>query len=316
MIILAPLQGYTDFIFRNVYNRHYTGIDIAVSPFISLVHGEKGIPRIARDVLPENNHSMPVIPQILGNSPKHFIKMAEFIYKWGYKQINWNMGCPVKNVTRKKRGSGLLPFPELVREILEKVIPNIPQSLSVKIRLGLNKTDEIYQLIPVLNDFPLDNIIIHPRIGNQMYEGDIYHDVLKKCLPLIKHEIIYNGDIFSLADYQEIKNKYPTIKKWMIGRGVFYNPLLPAFIKGTPVPIVEKNDEHFLSFLLDLYKELQIFINNDRVIFKIKDLWKLFSKRFSEPDKVFNKIAHANTMEEITRITKMIIKEEEIIETI
>ncbi len=312
MIILAPLQGYTDFIFRNVYGRHYPGIDIAVSPFISLVHGEKGIPRIAKDVLPANNRTMPVIPQILGNSPEHFIKMAEFLYNWGYRQLNWNLGCPVKNVTRKKRGSGLLPYPELVRKILEDIIPNIPQRLSVKIRLGLNNTEEIYKIIPVLNDFPLENIIIHSRIGKQMYEGDIHHDVLQNCLPLFKHEIIYNGNIFSLADYHAIKKKYPSIQKWMIGRGVFYNPLLPAIIKGKKLHTVEENNELFLPFLLDLYNELQIFINVDPVVYKVKDLWKLFSKRFSEPEKVFDKIAHTHTMKEITRITKEIIEEETI----
>jgi tRNA-dihydrouridine synthase B len=310
MVFLAPLQGYTDFIFRNVYSRHYTGIDIAVSPFISLVHGEKGIPRIAKDVSPAHNHGMQVIPQLLGNSPEHFILMAKFLDEWGYKRINWNLGCPVKNVTRKKRGSGLLPHPEMIREILEKIIPHIPQSLSVKIRLGFKNTNEINQLIPVLNDFPLENIIIHPRMGIQMYEGEIHHDALKNILPLFKHEIIYNGDIFTYDDYQEIKKKYQTIEKWMIGRGVFYNPLLPAIIKGEQLHSTKKNDELFLLFLLDLYSELQLFISEKRTVNKIKDLWALFSKRFKNAEHVFDQISHLYSMKEIILITKKIVKEE------
>lgn len=310
MILLAPLHGYTDFIFRNIYSRYYSGIDIAISPFISLVHGSKGIPRIAKDVTPLYNHGMPVIPQILGNNPEHFIQMAEFLNEWGYNHINWNLGCPVRNITRKKRGSGLLPYPEMTREILEKIIPNIPQRLSVKIRLGLNHGDEIYPLIPVLNDFPLDNIIIHPRIGRQMYEGKIHHHILQKCLPLFKHEIIYNGDIFNLADYQAIKKKYPTIQKWMIGRGVFYNPLLPEIIKGGKLHNKEKAKEIFSSFIFDLYHELLIYKSEKHVLNKTKDLWNFFSHQFSEQEKVFGLIAHASTLAEITTLTKKIIEEE------
>jgi len=313
MIILAPLQGYTDFIFRNVFSRHYTGIDIAVSPFISLTHGENGIPKIAKDVFPANNQKMPVIPQLLGNNPEHFIQTAHVLHEWGYNLLNWNLGCPIKDIARKKRGSGLLPYPELVREILENVISHIPQKLSVKIRLGLNNANEIYQLIPVLNEFPLENIIVHPRTGIQMYEGKIHHDVLQNCIPLFKHEIIYNGDIFSYADYQVIKEKYPTIKKWMIGRGVFYNPLISAIINGEQLQSTEINKEQFLIFLLDLYNELQIYKSEYQVLNKIKDMWKLFCKRFSESKNVFGKIAHASSLEEITSITKKIIEEEEMI---
>ena len=314
MIILAPLQGYTEFNFRNVYNRHYTGIDIAVSPFISLTHGESGIPKIAKDVLPANNHTMSVIPQILGNNPEHFIQTANVLSDWGYKSLNWNLGCPIKNITRKKRGSGLLPYTELVREILENIFPHIQQSLSVKIRLGLNNTDEIYKLIPVLNDFPLENITIHPRIGAQMYEGEVHHDVLQKCLPLFKHEIIYNGDIFSYTDFKIIEQKYPTINKWMIGRGVFYNPLLPAIISGEQVHDKEKENEKFLFFLLDLYQELQKYKSEYQVLNKIKDMWKLFCNRFSYPEMAFEKIAHASSLEEIIIATKKIIEEEKMID--
>ncbi len=310
MILLAPLQGYSDFIFRNVYCRYYTGIDIAVSPFISLTQGKSNITRTAKDVLPANNHGMPVIPQILGNNPEQFIYMAKILNDWGYQTLNWNLGCPVKNVTRKKRGSGLLPYPELVREFLERIIPNIPQSLSIKLRLGLNDTDEIYQLIPVFNEFSLENIIIHSRISTQMYEGKIHHDVLQNCLPLFKHEIIYNGDIFNYEDYKVIQKKYPSINKWMIGRGVFYNPLFPSIIKGNQIPSHEENKKLFLTFMLDLYHEMQLHLPSSLVLDKSKDMWKFFSKRFSESEKVFGIIAHTHSVEEIIQLTQKIITEE------
>jgi tRNA-dihydrouridine synthase B len=315
MIFLAPLQGYTDFIFRNVYSRHYKGIDIAISPFISMSPGKAGILRVAKDVLPTNNFTMAIIPQLMGNNAEQFISMAQILGEWGYEQLNWNLGCPVPHSTRKKRGCGLMPYPELVREILERVIPRISQRLSVKTRLGLNNMDEIYKLIPVLNDFSLENIIIHPRIGIQMYDGEIHHEVLKSCLPLFKHEIIYNGDIKTADDFLAIKKEYPSVQKWMIGRGIFYNPLLPSLIKGNQWPDAEKNNEAFLNFLLDLYNEMKINKNEEQVVYKVKDLWKLFSKRYADSEKVFDQISHASSTDEIIRLTRKIVAEEKIIES-
>jgi tRNA-dihydrouridine synthase B len=304
MIYLAPLEGYTDFIFRNAYSRHFNDIDIAVSPFISLTQGRYGISLAAQDVLPENNISMPVIPQLIGNDPDLFIQAARILEEWDYHSLNWNLGCPIKAIANKKRGSGLLPFPRLIREIFEKVIPAISQKLSVKLRLGWNDPDEIFNLIPVLNDFPLENITIHPRIGIQMYEGNINHEVFQKCIPLSKHEIIYNGDIFSLSDFSDLKNKYPGINKWMIGRGVLSNPLLPSVIKKG---CCEGDKEMFHSFLLDLYQELNKYKSENFVLDRIKGYWKFFCKQFPEPMSVLARITHASSIQEITAVSECII---------
>lgn len=310
MIYLAPLQGYTDFIYRNAYSKYYECIDVAVSPFIPMAKGKNGILRIAKDVLPENNHTMPVIPQLIGNNAEHFIQMVSILNDWGYNIINWNLGCPIKNITKKKRGSGLLPFPELVNEILEKVIPHIPQKLSIKLRLGLNDTNDIFQLIPILNDYPLENIIIHPRTASQMYEGEIHHNVMQKCIPLIKHKIIYNGDIFNLNDFQNIQKIYPEMKTWMIGRGVLLNPLLPSLIKEKQNLSDEKQNEIFLNFILEIYHQLKIHKTEKQLMNKIKDYWKFFSKRFLESEKIFEIISHTHSFNEVNDITKKIFNEE------
>lgn len=307
MIFLAPLHGFTDFTFRNVYQRHYSGIDVAISPFIPLTQGEKGVIRKAKDVCPEWN-KMPVIPQLLGNDSTLFVLAAKVLANWGYEKLNWNLGCPVNGICRKKRGSGLLPFPELIRDILEKTLPNIEQQLSVKIRLGYKSENEINELIPVLNDFPLEYIIVHPRIATQMYDGNVRHAVLSKCLPLFKHEIIYNGDISSLSDFKNIKQLHPTIKKWMIGRGIFSNPELPELIKNNNLLSVKNANEHFLTFILDYYDEVYKLKNNEVLtINKIKDLWKYISIRFTNSTEIFGIISHLNSLKSIKESTIEII---------
>jgi len=296
MIILAPLHGFTDFIFRNVYSRHYKGIDFAISPFISLTPCEKINPRKAKDVLPVNNESMAVIPQILGKESDSFIQMAAFLEDWGYDKLNWNLGCPVKSIAHKKRGSGMLPYPDLLRSILDTIIPAISQKLSIKIRLGYFNADEIYKLIPVLNDFPLENICIHPRIGTQMYDGEVKHEVLQAIIGDFKHEIIYNGDITNLSDFKLIQQKYPLIKQWMIGRGIFSNPLLPFQIKMDSLEDHSEASEKFRLFLNDLIHELLIYKTASQTLNKMKDLWRLFSYGYENQTKILDQIIHLHDL--------------------
>lgn len=176
----------------------------------------------------------------------------------------------------------------------------------------MEKPEEFYSLVPILNEFPLDCLIIHPRVGKQMYDGKINHESLQNYLPLIKHDIVYNGDIFTYNDYITIRERYPSITSWMIGRGVFYNPLLPSRIKNMIIPDDQANRNDFLAFLLGLYNELQHGRKKEKVIDKIKDLWKFFCMRFTDPQSVFERIAHTHSLEEIVNETKKISEKESI----
>lgn len=234
MLILAPMQGLTELLFRRVYEQCFPGVfDLAVSPFLSLTHGDLSAAwEKIDDVLPEPNRgSIPVIPQILGKEPEEFVALANRLYEIGYSEVNWNIGCPVRRVAAKHRGSGILPYPDEVRTILEHVVPRLKGTLSVKMRLGLRSPEEIFALIPVLNDFPLSSVTIHPRTGKQQYGGQVDLDTFARALPLIHHLVIYNGDIHSLADYRRIHSRFPQIEDFMLGRGVLYNPQLPLQIK-------------------------------------------------------------------------------------
>ena len=170
-MILAPMQGLTEVLFRRVYEECFPGaIARAVSPFIALTRNMSFSTDNGQisDVLPENNvGSIPVTPQILGREVDEFIALSNRLYDLGYREVNWNMGCPMRKVAAKHRGSGILPYPEEVRGVLERVIPAMKPSLSVKVRLGLKEREEIFRLVPVLNDYPLASVTIHPRLGRQ-----------------------------------------------------------------------------------------------------------------------------------------------------
>lgn len=236
---MAPMQGLTELLFRRVYEECFPGaIRLAVTPFLSLTHnlhnlleGEQmtsTLHHYLRDVLPEANEgSIPITPQILGKEPDEFVALGNKLYDMGYEEVNWNIGCPMRNITGKHRGSGILPYPDEMRAVFDGVLPKLKPKLSVKMRIGLRQKEEIMALVPVLNDYPLASVTIHPRLGRQQYTGVPDIETFRRVLPLIKHPVIYNGDIVTAEDIRHIKKTCPTVADVMVGRGILYRPTLP-----------------------------------------------------------------------------------------
>lgn len=309
MLILAPLQGYTEVEFRRAWSTVFSGFDLAVSPFIPLAEGIRFRDKHLRDVLPKENLRLPVIPQVLGNDPTKFINLAIRLRDLGYETMNWNLGCPKRTVARKKRGSGILPYPELLREILEKIIPKLPVSLSIKTRLGYESPEEFFKLIEVYNDFPLESLIIHPRTGIQQYEGDMFLDVLDQTINKIKHPIVFSGDIKDKNTFGELSARYPKIQDWMIGRGVLSNPLLPEII------INKHNDKDLrdrqIYFHEELYCEIRnMFERTNPTLNKMKDYWSYFALWFTDSEEIFIKLARMDKLEKFMIFAKKILKKQ------
>lgn len=300
MLILAPMQGLTELMFRKVYHRCFPGaLDYAISPFLSLTHGNltEAWEKID-DVLPEpNRDSIPVIPQILGKEPVEFIDLANRLFDIGYTEINWNIGCPMRRVTAKHRGSGILPYPDEVDRILGQVIPHLKPRLSVKMRLGLKSPDEIFNLIPVLNNYPLLNVTIHPRTGRQQYTGQVDLETFSRALPLLHHKVIYNGDICTPADYRRISQRFPSIQEFMIGRGILYDPLLPLKIKNGQ-PDNPAATLHFVQELLNSIQELPI--REESRMRKTKEYWCLIRRSLPITEQQAMTVLHAQSPQETT----------------
>lgn len=277
-MILAPMQGLTEVLFRRVYEECFPGaIPLSVAPFIALTRNLRFSTDNAqiRDVMPENNRgSIPVIPQILGKEPEEFVLLANRLYDLGYGEVNWNMGCPMRAVTAKHRGCGLMPHPDEVRAILDKVVPRLQGGLSVKIRLGLKDKEEVFAMVPVLNDYPLKSVTIHPRLGRQQYTGVPDLETFGQVLPLLKAPVIYNGDICIADDARRILVRFPQVSDIMVGRGILYSPTLPLEIKG------EKNDASATrQFIRRLMCEIKNAMPTEQsAIRKMKEYWSLLWK--------------------------------------
>ena len=298
MIYLAPLQGYTEVDFRRAWSNLFTGIDIAVSPFIPLAEGLRFRNSHLRDVIPQHNTRVPVIPQVLGTDPDKFVRLAQRLQELGYHSVNWNLGCPKHSVARKKRGSGILPYPDELRNILDRLLPSLPLSLSVKTRLGYHSPEEFFSLIEVFNDYPLECLIIHPRIGEQMYEGEMHLNVLDQTIGQLKHRLVFSGDIACPGQFHKLKQRYPQISDWMIGRGILVNPFLPEMIKNKPtMPNDATIRRRQKLFHEELFCEIRDKFSRDRTILnKMKDYWSYFARWFEGEQEIFRLLAHQQSL--------------------
>ncbi len=289
-LILAPLKGVTDRIFRNVLARHFDGLDAAVAPFISTRRERRVKASQLSGLLPRNNPGLPVVPQIMGNDPEDFIALAHVLADLGHAVINWNLGCPFPMVVKKMRGCGLLAHPERIEAFLERVVPRIPGRLSIKTRLGLHAAAELNGLMPVFNRFPLAEVIVHPRLGIQRYAGQPDLAAFAECLAHCAHPVVYNGDLHTLEGYRRISQRFPTLKRWMLGRGVVANPFLPAMIK-TGACAAEDPITRLRCFHDDLFSGYQgVFAGPGHLLDRMKGFWYYFARTFENGRRIMKKI--------------------------
>ncbi len=295
-VYMAPLQGLTDHTFRKVYPKHFDGIDRAYTPYFSI--NSKNMPsksKVAK-FLDAGRESFEIIPQVLTTDAKAFSAFTELVSEMGITMVNLNMGCPFPVVTKKGKGAGMLPHPEKVDAFLEKIFATPKTAVSLKVRLGLESEKELFELIPVFNRYPVKEIIIHPRIGSEYYEGNPNRDLFAEAEAQLKPEVVYNGDIFSVEDYHAYSDRFPDNEKIMLGRGILQNPFLCEQLKGI------QSSENPISRIKPYLDELIMALANDRTKGEkfpqgIKEFWWYLSKSFNHPGAVFDLIKVENTFE-------------------
>ncbi len=292
---MAPLHGINNYSFRNLWMKHFGEIDETITPFISLMEQRKINTSRLVDFYPENNPH-PIIPQVIGNKPEQLVTMAESIFSLGYHQINLNLGCPASQVVKHRRGSGLIPHPEMVEALLWSYFNKFERGLSIKIRIGLKNTKEIYPILDILNKYPLEFVCIHPRLGSQMYEGVVDLKMLQKCVSILDHRIIYSGDIKKMDDIQTLKDQFPTIDDWMIGRQLIVNPFLPEEIKSQQKLSQTDKNRRFKQFHKELAAQLNSEVEREQsALNKLKEYWTYFSQNQGVEIVEKNELLRCNT---------------------
>jgi len=310
-LLSSPLQGFTDFRFRNAFNSIFGGIDTFYSPYIRL-NGKRIIkPAYQRDILPENNIGLEVIPQIITNDADEFLFVSKYVQELGYKELNWNLGCPYPMVTKCGMGSGLINDSQKINTILNKVHNESDITVSMKMRLGYENSEEILEVLPILDNYPLKNIAIHARIGKQLYKGGVNLKAFHECINNTKHKLYYNGDITSVEKFHEMQNLFPTIDHWMIGRGLIADPFLPSMIKNNLTTYPENKLELFKELHDTLYQGYGESLSGaSHLLLKMYHLWEYFSILFTDSRKALKKIKKAKSIRAYDLAVQEILKAE------
>ena len=309
ILSLGPFQGITDAPFRNVFKRHFGGIDKFYTPFFTGIHKEDHAKNLqGEEIDPRYNDVETLTPQILSTDAEEILRFAKQCKQLGYKEINLNMGCPFPRVANKKRGCGLLPYPDKVDAMLERVFEEIDIKFSVKCRLGYFSPEEIDAIIPIFNKFPLSELIIHPRIGKQLYKGEADVEQFKALIPYINAPLVYNGDIFSIESFKYIHEAVQPVSQFMLGRGILANPFLAEEIQGGAY--APERAERLHNYVIDLYEDrLHHAGGSPKVLGRMKELWSYLMFSFEDPQNVWRKIKKINALKEYEEMEEMIFKE-------
>lgn len=306
---LGPFQGITDAPFRNVFKRHFGGIDKFYTPFFTGIHKEEHAKNLqGEEIDPKFNDVETLTPQILSTDAEEILRFAKQCKQLGYKEINLNMGCPFPRVANKKRGCGLLPYPDMVEAMLDRVFEEIDINFSVKCRLGYFSPDEIEAIIPIFNKFPLSELIIHPRIGKQLYKGEADVERFKRLIPYINAPLVYNGDVFSVNDFGRIRNAVLPMNRFMLGRGLLTNPFLAEEIRWGAWNAPERT-ERLHAYVIDLYEDrLRHAGGSPKVLGRMKELWSYLMYSFEKPQNVWRKIKKINALREYEEAVEEVFK--------
>ena len=329
---LGPFQGITDAPFRNVFQRHFGGIDKFYTPFFTGIQKDHAKNLQGEEIDPRCNDVETLTPQILSTDAEEVLRFAKQCKQLGYKEINLNMGCPFPRVANKKHGCGLLPYPDKVEELFERIFEEIDINFSVKCRLGYFNADEINAILPIFNRFPLSELIIHPRIGKQLYKGEADVERFKALMPFINAPLVYNGDIVSVDSFECIRgfineptekrhfdrlNDRQTVNQFMLGRGLLANPFLAEQIKNKEdayAASLQQKTERLHRYVLDLYDDrLRHAGGSPKVLGRMKELWSYLMNSFDAPQDVWRKIKKINALKEYEEQVELIFKQHELI---
>lgn len=289
-IHFAPLQGYTEAIYRNAHATCFGGVDIYYTPFVRLEKGNFR-KRDIRDIEPDNNHVPHLVPQLLASSPEKAETILSLFIEKGYKEADINLGCPFPLLAKRHNGSGILPYPEEVKALLS-IVTKYPQiSFSIKMRLGWENPDECIQLAPILNELPLRQITMHPRLGKQQYKGEVNLESFATFRNICKHPLIYNGDIKSIEEIQAIKDQFPSLAGIMIDRGLLANPALALEYKSGEKLSSDEMAKKIREMHAIVYQQYEQQLNggDTQLVNKMKSFWEYL---LPEADKKLLKAIH------------------------
>ena len=306
---LAPLEGITTYIYRRAYHQHFTAMDKYFTPFL-VPHTKKGFStKEKNDVMPEHSPGMNLVPQIMSNQAESFLHTVEKLKVYGYEEVNLNLGCPSKTVVSKGRGSGFLADPDGLDRFLDEIFKKCDVKISIKTRIGKDDPEEFVRLLDIYNQYPVEELIIHPRVQKDFYKNQPDLDVFRDAVEGSKIPLCYNGDIFTPESHDEMRREFPQVDTFMLGRGILMNPALLDIICMGEKTEGEKAETLRKMQSADRYKKkihafleqikcdyLEVGMGEKNTLFKLKELWAYMGQNAPDAKKALKRIRKSQSM--------------------
>ncbi len=296
-LYFAPLEGITTYMYRNTHAEIFGGADAYFAPFINPSEQEKISKKGIKDILPEHNQAGKPKVQVLTNNAEAFLKFRKKIEAFGYEEININLGCPAARVVQKGRGAGFLANLDGLERFFEDIFSKCSMPISVKTRIGYAHKEEMERLVEIYNQYPLSLLIVHPRTRADFYEGTPDMEAFSKVYHASKSDVCYNGDIWSVLDYQKIKETFPDLKSIMLGRGAIKNPALFREIKGGKALTTEELVVFSRKLMGNYYEVLR---SETFTLYKLKEIWVYCMQNYPKEKKIAKAIKKAKTFSDFS----------------
>ena len=308
---MAPMEGITNYIYRRAYHKYYHPMDKYFTPFISAKPNKRLSSKEINEISPGNNEGLFLVPQILTNNSADFIQTARiFLEEYGYREINLNLGCPSQTVTAKGKGSGFLAEPEALDRFLDEIFSGLDMGISIKTRIGTHYEEDWDYLLKIYEKYPIKELIIHPRIQQDYYKNAPRLDAFHKAQTSLKMPLCYNGDLFTVQDYEKITKEFPDVDCFMYGRGLIANPALVGQIREGKAPD-QKTLRCFHDEILEEYRSM---LSGERnVLFRMKELWNFMAPTFTNHENYAKKIRKAQTIAKYQEAVRSLFAEQSLI---
>lgn len=307
---LAPMEGLTTYIYRRAYHRYFGGINKYFTPFIA---SRRLNSREVNEILPEHNEGMTVVPQILTNRADEFLEIAAQLAAYGYPSVNLNLGCPSGTVTARNRGAGFLGVPRQLDEFLYTIFEKCPLDISIKTRIGVSSEEEWDRLLEIYQKYPIEELIIHPRLQQEQYKGTPHRSAYQKAQNTLQTPLCYNGDIHTPGDYTALCEALPGVSRLMLGRGILRDPYLIRRLRRDEDAAPDK--AAIKAFHDTLFEDYAAAMSGETpVLYKMKDLWTYLIRSFTNPDKYLKKIRKANSFADYKAAVGSLLREQALCE--
>lgn len=307
---MAPMEGITNYIYRNAHARHFGKMDKYYTPFLSLHREKEFNHKEKQEILPEHNEGLNVVPQVLTNSAEDFLSAAKKLKNLGYSEININLGCPSGTVTAKCKGAGMLEDTKRLDDFLAEVFERTPVDVSIKTRIGMAMPEEWETLLDIYNKYPIKELIIHPRVREDYYKNTPNLSAYAYAIENSKNPICYNGDVFSVDKYRKIKDILADTNNIMLGRGLIANPFLAEEIykEVENGQVGMANALRLQDFHDEVYEEYRKILSGDQnVLFKMKELWAYMIGMWPDAKKQHKQICKSKKCSEYEAAVKELL---------